>query len=201
MAIGGINSLITLLLLSGLIMASRYATIKRAAQLTESLRNLQIYENTIRPRKVNSRGAREPSKNAYVTPFGTDILTTEVVRVRTSVPGYTALATLINMPDNQAEVADTLGAKEIRTVGGFRPARIIWFRNATRSVITKKSDVTKDDYLKYDGDRDTCPFGRKVIADNQYDAFNAIKTAVLGSNAGLAVNRVSLTPERIRYNA
>lgn len=181
-------------------MASRYSKIKQAAQLTEALKNLHIYENAVRPRKVNSRGARDPAKNVYVTPFGTDIETTELVRVRNSVQGYTALATLINTSGIQGEVTDTRGTKTPAIVGGFRPARIVWFRNASRTVETKKSDVTKTDYLKYKGDRSTCAFGRGAATDNEYDAFNEIKTTILASNNGLEVNRVSLTREVVRYN-
>lgn len=180
-------------------MASRYSTIRKAAQLAEALRNLRLYEDTPRQPKLNSRGARKPSKNIYIVPFGRDLETDEVVRVRGSVAGYTALAGQINTASTQGEVTDQVGTKTVVTVSGFRPARVVWFRNATRSVIEKKSDVTKIDYLKYNGDRDSCAFGRKVATDNQYDAFDDIKTVITSSGA-LVINRVTLTPERIRYN-
>jgi hypothetical protein len=181
-------------------MASRYSRIRQAQQLAESLRNLRLYEDTPRQPRVNSRGARDPSKNTYVVPYGLDLETDEVARVRNSVQGYTALATRINQAGTQGAITDALGTKTVRVVGGYRPARLVWFRNATRSVQEKTSDVTKDKYLKYNGDRSSCAFGRNVATDNLYDAFNNIKTAVLQANPTLEVNRVSLTPEVIRYN-
>lgn len=181
-------------------MASRYSKIKQAAQLTEALNNLQLYEKTPRPKKVNTRGARDPAKNVYIIPFGVDIETDEVVRVRNSVEGYTALATLINTAGNQGETTDARGTKTPAIVGGFRPARIVWFRNASRSVTVGTSEATKQKYLKYNGDRSTCAFGRGTATDNQYDAFNEIKTTILASNPSLEVNRVSITREVIRYN-
>lgn len=180
-------------------MASRYSNIRQAAQLAESLRNLRLYEDTPRVRRVNSRGPRDPSKNLYIVPFGRDLGTDEVVRVRNSIQGYTALSPLINQAGLQGETTDARGTKTPVVVAGYRPSRIVWFRNTTRSVIAKISDVTKDSYLKYNGDRDTCAFGRGAATDNEYDSFDEIKTVIL-SNASFVVNRVSLTPERIRYN-
>ena len=181
-------------------MSSRYSNIRQAAQLTQALANLRAYEDRVPNPKVNSQGARDAAKNVYIVPFGTDLETDEVVRVRNSVQGYTALSALINQSGNQGETTDALATKKATVVGGFRPARIVWFRNATRSVTTPISEATKIKYLKYNGDRSSCAFGRGAATDNLYDAFNQIKTTVLGSNPSLAVNRVSLTPERIRYN-
>ncbi len=181
-------------------MAARYSRIRQAKQLENSLTNLRLYEDTPRVRRVNSRGAREPSITVFVVPFGADVETDEVVAVRNVGIGYTALADKINAPTTQGEVTNVRGAKTIVRVAGFNSAKVVWFRNATRSVEEKISDVTKDRYLKYNGTRSSCAFGRKATTDNQYDAFNEIKTAILTTGPTLAVNRVSLIPEKIRYN-
>jgi hypothetical protein len=180
---------------------SRYSRIRQAAQLQLALTALRAYDDTPRTPQLNTRGAQGPFTNVYVNPFGFDIETDEVIRVRNNAPAYTALATAINTTDTGAEVTNALGSKTVAIRGGFSAARIIWFRNATRSVTTPRSAVTNLQYLKYAGDRSSCAFGRKAATDNMHDAFSQIKGVLLTSNAGLAVNRVTLQPERVRYGA
>ena len=180
-------------------MARRYSRIREAGQLNAALTNYIQYLTQPRDRNIGTRGARPPSQSIYVTPFGFDVATDEVVRVRNSQDGYSALATRINAAGTGAEVLNTLGAKTLATVGQFTPARVVWFRNATRSVSVERSDVTNLQYLKYDGQRDSCGFGRKTATDNQYDAFDSIKTGILAANTNLEVNRISLSPEKYAY--
>ena len=180
-------------------MATRYSRIRSANQLADALAKLRAYEDRPKTPKVNSRGARDPAKNVYIVPFGKDLDTDEVVRVRNSIDGYAALNLQINASGTQGEVTDARGTKTPVVIPGYRPARIVWFRNQTRSVTVGRSDATGIQYLKYNGDRSTCAFGRKATTDNQYDAFDEVKTAITNA-PGLVVNRVTLTPERIRYN-
>lgn len=180
-------------------MASRYSRIRDANQLVRALENLRAYEDQERTPRVNSQGARDKQIPVYVVPFGRDILSTEVVRVNNSQPSYTALETLVNNGGGSGSVTNTAGTKTVITMNGFRPARVVWFRNAQRIVSTETSDVTRIQYLKYDGTRSTCAFGRGVDGDNMYDSFEAIKTAILTANPSLEVNRVSLQREKISY--
>ncbi|MEL6605356.1 MAG: hypothetical protein AAFP20_19255 [Cyanobacteria bacterium J06614_10] len=180
-------------------MGNRYSRIRQGAQLNTALTNYINHLTTPRTPNVGSRGPRDPRKSVYVTPFGFDIATGEVVRATNAIDAYTALAAQINAAGTGGEVTDTLGSKTIAQVGSFSPARIVWFRNATLSTQVVKSDITKLDYLKYNGDRSSCAFGREAADDNMYDAFDAIKAAILSGNAGLELNRVSLTRERYNY--
>lgn len=180
-------------------MARRYSRIREAGQLNIALTNYINYLTTPRTQNIGSRGARPASKSAYVVPFGFDVATDEVVRVQNSVAGYTALATRINTTGTGAEVTDTLGSKTLATVGQFSPARIVWFRNATRSTTVARSEVTNLEYLKYNGDRSSCAMGRKTSTDNEYDAFESVKSVILAANTSLAVNRISLSREKYSY--
>jgi hypothetical protein len=180
-------------------MANRYSRIRQARQLQEALTNYTTYLNTPRQPRVNSRGAQGARINAYVTPFGYDLPPTQVVRVRNNSDDYTVLAPRVNTSGSGAKVNNTLGSNTVVTRGGFSPARVVWFRNTTRSVSVKISDVTRTEYLKYAGERSSCAFGRAAADDNMHDAFGAVQAAILAAPPVQAINRVTLTPEKIRY--
>lgn len=180
-------------------MGRRYSRIRQAGQLNLALANYIQYLTEPRERNVGTRGPQAPRKSVYVTPFGFDLQTSEVARATNGVEDYTVLASQINAAGTGAKVTDTLGADSIATIGQFSPARLVWFRNSTRSTQVVRSEVTNLQYLKYNGDRSSCAFGRAAADDNQYDAFDAVKAAILGTNAGLETNRVSLTREKYTY--
>lgn len=180
-------------------MGRRYSRIRQAGQLNLALTNYIEYLTQPRTRNVGSRGPQAPRKSVYVTPFGFDLQANELVRATNAVEDYTVLATQINAAGTGGEVTDTLGANEVATVGSFSPARIVWFRNSNRSTTVARSEVTNLQYLKYAGDRSSCAFGRANADDNQYDAFDAIKAAILGGNPSFETNRVSLTREKYSY--
>lgn len=179
-------------------MAARYARIRQAPNLVEANQRRIAYESAVRPRRVGSQGPRDPRKAAYVTPFGIDIASGTLAKTSSTVNGYTALAAAINAGGTGGKVTDTLGSNEIAPLFRFKAAKIVWFRNATVSTSTPTSDVTGLEYLKYNGDRDVCPFGRNLETDNIHDVFNTIKAGLV-SNASLKVNRVTLTRENISY--
>ena len=177
-------------------MGNRYSDIRRGAQLARDLTNYTTYLSTPREPRVNSRGARATQRTLYITPFGQDIAAAEVVRARSAADSYTALQPYL-VSGNGAQVDTAPGANSTIRIPGFRAARVVWFRNSTRSVQEVRSRVTNRAYLKYNGDTDSCVFGRATASDDEMDVFNAIKDDILQANAGLAVNRVSLTRERI----
>ena len=181
-------------------MSRRYSRIRQAGQLNLALQNYIQYLTEPRERNVGTRGPQDPRKSVYVTPFGFDLATAELARVTNGVDDYAVLAPKINASGTGGAVTDTLGTKTIATVGRFSPARIVWFRNATRTTSVVRSEVTNLQYLKYSGDRSSCAFGRENADDNQYDAFDAIKAAILADDADYETNRVSLTREKYSYN-
>lgn len=180
-------------------MGSRYSRIRQGAQLNIALTNYIQHLTEPRTPDVGSRGPRPPRKSVYVTPFGFDLPTGELARASNGVDDYAVLATQINAAGTGGEITDTLGSSTIAQVGRFSPARIVWFRNTSLVTTVTRSDVTNLQYLKYSGDRSSCAFGRAAADDNQYDAFDAIKAAILGSNPSLELNRVSLTREKYSY--
>lgn len=180
-------------------MARRYSRIREAGQLNLALTSYIQYLTTPRERNIGSQGPRPDSKAAYVVPFGFDIATDELVRVQNSVEGYTALAGRVNTAGTGAEVVDTLGTKSVASVGQFSPSRVVWFRNATRTTTVARSAVTNLQYLKYSGDRSSCAMGRKTATDNEYDAFESVKSVILQATPTLEVNRISLSREKYSY--
>lgn len=178
-------------------MARRYSRIKQGALYNAGLQNYIQYLQTAatRPRNIGTRGARGDTALAYITPFGFDVAVDELANSRVNPEDYTALSTYINGAGTGAEVSNTLGANNLIDEKGFRAARVIWFNNATRNVTVERSDVTQIQYLKYTGDRRSCPFGRATATDDQIDAFNGVKAAIVQARSGDAINRVSLQRE------
>jgi hypothetical protein len=181
-------------------MSSRYSNIRQAVQLQAALTALRAHEDRVRTPQINSRGAQGARKNVYVNAFGFTFESTEVLRVRNNSADYTTLSTPINNAATGAKVTDALGSNTVVVRPGFSPARIVWFRNATRSVTPARSEATNQEYLKYAGERSSCAFGRKTVADSQNSVFDAIKTAITAANPGNVINRITLQPERVRYS-
>lgn len=179
-------------------MGRRYSDIKRATELKEALTRYTTYLTTPRPRQLNSRGPRDTSKIVFLAPFTITVGTDEVVQARVNPAHYTKLGASINGAGTGAEVLETVGAKTLIDLGRFSSARVVLFENSTRSVTVATSDVTGTQYLKYAGDRYSCPFGAKLATDDMIDAYQAVKAAVLvaGTTATADVKRVSLIREK-----
>ena len=179
---------------------SRYSDIRRGAQLNQALTRYTSYLTTPRTSNVNSRGALDAQQTVGVVPFDLDI-TGDYVAVRSPVAGVSQLKDEIDgVTGLKVLAAADLNSKTAQAVTGFKPARVVTFQNATRAVTVATSDVTSQQYLKYSGDRFSCAFGRatKTGTGKMVDLFDALKVA-LKARTGLAVNRVSLTPERYSF--
>lgn len=179
---------------------SRYSDIRRGAQLAEAQQQYIQHISTPRDPNIGSRGPRPPQKPVYVVPYTFDLgAVDEVLQVNNSVTGYAALAANINGVAT-AEVTDALGAKNVAPMNGFRPARIVWVSAANKTLVAKRSEITNQLYGSYaNTTRHSCAFGSTADADDMHDAFAAIKVAILAANAGLEINRVSLTRENLSY--
>ncbi len=179
-------------------MSNRYSRVRRGAQYNEALNNYITHLQTMGTRqpKLNSRGALGTRKQVFLTPFDKDLATDEVIEARMAADHWTVMAPFINHTSTNAELLETLGSKTVVSSVGFTPAKVIYFRNTTRSVTVAKSDVTKMDYLKYAGDRYTAPFGRKAATDDEADCAAAIRAKINADNASFAIRRISFTPER-----
>ena len=179
---------------------SRYSDIRRGAQLNQSLTRYTSYLTTPRTPNVNSRGALDAQQSVGVIPFDLDI-TDDYVAARSPVAGVSRLQSVIDGVSGLKVLAgNDLTGQTAQAVTGFKAARVTTFENATRGVTVATSDVTNQQYLKYSGDRFSCAFGRATAAGTgkMIDLFDALKGA-LKARTGLAINRVSLTPERYAF--
>ncbi|MEL7354054.1 MAG: hypothetical protein AAFN38_21710 [Cyanobacteria bacterium J06560_5] len=177
-------------------MGGRYSDIRRGGQLKIDLDNYINYLTQPRERNVGNGGDRSPQTAVYVTPFGKDLDTDELASVNAPQSGYAALNSFL-VASNGADLTNAIGTKTPVEINGYRPAKVVWFRNATKVKTVVRSSVTNRQYLKYEGDRDTCPFGRAAATDDMMDVFLAIKADIKQANSTLEVNRISLTRERI----
>ena len=175
---------------------ARYSDIRRGGELKYALDNwithMTDYES--RDSGIGQGQERGEQSTVYVVPFMKDLTLDQVVEVSVTATHLSALRSYIASADG-AEVIEAIGTKTPIVIKGFRPARVTWFRNATKVKSVQTSKVTKLKYLKYEGDRSACPFGRQTDSDDQQDAYNAVR-AQLKAEAGLAVNRISLVRER-----
>lgn len=178
-------------------MGNRYSRIKQAAKLEAARIALQAYENAAatRPSRIGQGQPRDLDAIVYLAPFTVKVAADEVVSAKAYNDGFTTLGTLINA-STVAEVSSSLGANSVVNIPKFSPARIVWFRNTTRSVTTPLSKFTNQEYLKYSGDSFSCPFGATADTDDMIDSFLDVKTRILAVN-GYAVSRVSLTREKV----
>lgn len=176
----------------------RYSDIKRAARLKVGLDNYINHLQTMgtRPSRIGTQGARNLDETLFIQPFTVTVGVSEFVSARCTTDSRTKLLTIVNGAADAA-VTITLGANDLIDLGKFRPARVVYFENSTRSVSVQTSDVTGLQYLKYAGDRFSLPFGAQTATSDQTDAFLAAKAAILTANAAAAIKRVSLGREYV----
>lgn len=182
-------------------MGKRFSDIKRGAELEAARVAYFNYWETkaTRPSGVGTGTPRELDAVCYVQPFTTDVAADEVVTAKAYNQGYTTLSTYINGVPTAA-VTNTIGANSIVNIPKFRAARVTWFRNTTRQVSTPTSKFTNQEYLKYTGERFSCPFGATADTDDMIDSFLSVKAALLAVS-GYAVSRVSLKREEVGIEA
>lgn len=179
-------------------MGTPYSDIRASARLRPALDRYIQYLNgeLTRPSRVGTQGARTNTKTVYLTPFGFDIAVDDIYSSTVDPNDYSALSSLIT--GNGGDSAETL-TKDLIIRPGFIAARFVTFLNASRAVEVKTSDITGLEYLKYNGTRRSCPFGRATATDDQDDVFAAAKAAFLAANTGAAVKRASLSREKLKY--
>lgn len=183
-------------------MGRRYSDIKRAAKLKQGLDNYVNYLQTsaTRPSRIGTQGPRNLSQTVYVEPFTIDYGVDGVVMARANPAHYNALQATINASPQAAVITNATGKTQL-SLPKFSAARVVLFRNNTRSVTVATSDVTGLRYLKYNGDRFSCPFGGTADVDDMISAFLDVKARLLVANAAAAVKRVSLVREKVGIEA
>ncbi|MGB3201116.1 MAG: hypothetical protein WBA99_09445 [Nodosilinea sp.] len=128
------------------------------------------------------------------------VATDEFLQARCSQDSDTKLRAIVNGV-SEAAITNTLGANTVIALPKFRAARVVYFENSTRSVSVQSSDVTGLQYLKYNGERFSIPFGAQTATSDQTDAFLQAKAAILAANAAAAIKRVSLSREYVGIEA
>ncbi|MGD1906448.1 MAG: hypothetical protein ACFB0C_10705 [Leptolyngbyaceae cyanobacterium] len=177
-------------------MGNRYSRIRRGAQYNEALTNYITHLSTPRVPNLNSQGPRNLNKTVYVNPFKIDIAADELARAKMNPDHFVRLGARVNAAGTGGSVEENLGANSIVALSKFRAARVVLFHNATRTVTVETSEVTRQRYLKYAGDRFSCPFGRNLENDDEADAFLGIRAAIEAAETGDIV-RVSWTREKV----
>ena len=175
-------------------MGRRYSDIKRAANLKAALDNYTAYLATPRTPKVGLGKALTERVALQVESFGGGG-GGAAISVRGAKAGFDRLGTTINASSGAKVAAAASGAKFVR---GFKAAMVITFENSARSAKSKDSAITKQPYLKYEGERFACPFGAKTATDKEIEA-GAELISAMKQRTGLIINRVSITPERMSY--
>ncbi|MBE9179111.1 hypothetical protein IQ268_11115 [Oculatella sp. LEGE 06141] len=132
-----------------------------------------IREAATEPPNFGSRGARGPSREIGVVPFSFDIPANNLVIVSASGKSWTKLNPTIGTYAD----ATLGGSVEKQRIGGFKPARLIYFESATRSVTTPISKRTGLEYQKYAGTTYTAPYGRgSGDGNDEYEVFMDLRS-------------------------
>lgn len=176
----------------------RYSDIKRGAKLKVGLDNYINHLQTMgtRPSRIGTRGAMNLDETLFIQPFTVTVGLTEYLQARCTTESRTKLLTIVDGAADAA-ISTAIGGGDLITLSKFRPARVVYFENSTRSVSVQTSDVTGLQYLKYAGERFSIPFGAQTATSDQTDAFLSAKAAILTANAAAAIKRVSLNREYV----
>lgn len=178
-------------------MANRFSRIKQGAELNQALDNYVDYIRNAanRPTKRmqgGTRGARRKTVVRAVIPFGVDVDGIEVYEVRVGQDSAEALAESLGAQRLITPAADA----DIKRVKGFKPARVVVFAgNGSASYVASK--ITKQYYLKYEGDSYSAPFGATTETEEEAAGARLVKSAVKTQFAAKDIIRISFQPERI----
>lgn len=173
-------------------MARRFSDIKRAKRLETALAGYMTYLQKPASTTLPTYKARPKQQSLILSPFGIEL---EGETKAVVYAGEASVTNLLPIVSQVADVAENPGTGDLAELTGFRPARVINFASATKTVTTGDSKFTGLPYRKYAGDRFALPFGRKTSTDVEIDISKAIKARLRG-RPNLEVNRVSFTPER-----
>lgn len=172
-------------------MARRFSRIRQAAYLSQAVDNyVQWIQNAAS--RVPNVGGGTPRPNQVelgIQPFNVDFDAASDVRflARVSQPSRTFMESAVGT----AAVVPG-GAITAQKVAGWKPAKITLFVGTGTSTAAT-SAITGLRYLKYNGTNYAHPFGKISATDREQTRFNAIKTALAGTN-----RRFSLQSEVFR---
>jgi hypothetical protein len=127
---------------------------------------------------IGTKGSRPAQTELYVQPFGQDLPDDLFLRVSALTPSWTTLKTVAPIA---ARTKDTLAAtaKKVR-ISKFKASRVVRrTKDATGTASTSKLTGLK--YLKYNSTSISAPFGRSTATENEGEAFDVIRTAILAS--------------------
>lgn len=164
----------------------RFSRIRAVKRLTPALAAYEAWEDQrgTRPRVARPASSKPGGYSArQIIPFGRDSV--ELVRVRVSNRAVAAIGSIIATRGEEA-TANAI------TLGNFQPAKAIIFIGTGTSTEVR-SEITNLTYEKRTGNSFTAAFGGATATEKEFQAQQAISTAVFSSP-----NRsVSFTPERM----
>lgn len=178
-------------------MSRRNIHIRRGLEYNTGLENYVKYLTDLDTRptkrmKGGTRGARRKFILRVLLPFGMTVTADTLVEVRVSEKSDTALATPIGarLKKDAADLAKGL------TFNKFRPARVSVFEgNGNATYVPSK--YTKLNYLKYEGDGYSLPFGALTATEEEQDGAKAVRAGVRTTFSASDIVRVSFSPEKV----
>jgi hypothetical protein len=173
-------------------MARKYSRILQAAKYYSAIDNYIKYitDASKRGQNVGEGKARAASKILYIEPFGVKLGTDVEAQVSGALTTWSQRQAIFALHTKDT-IANTVTPVKLE---GFRAARAVITTGRATTGTRKVSKVTGMAYLDYKGTSTSLPFGRKNATETQAEAFDELKTALLGAVQGALV---TLQPEKI----
>jgi hypothetical protein len=170
-------------------MARRFSNIRQAPRLNTAFTAYRAWEDAQATRTPNIGGgvARGRSVPVQLSPFGLDLAADESILIKVTQRSRTFMSGGIGT-HVQAPTATA------RRRAGFKPAKVVLFAGTGTSRV-ERSEITGLPYLKKAGESYTHGFGAATATEREYEAFNAVATALTDQNGNYTA---SYQPETFR---
>lgn len=174
----------------------RFSRIKQGAELNQALDNYVNYirDTANRPTKRlqgGTRGARRKTVIRGVQPFGQELAANTFYEVRIGEDSITALGSAVG-----TRLKEIQAPANVMRVKGFRPAKFSVFAGNGNAVYAQ-SKITRQYYLKYDGDNYSIPFGASSETEEEAQGAQVVKAAINNALGDKDIKRFSYQPERL----
>jgi hypothetical protein len=176
--------------------ADRYSRILTSAKYYAAIDNYIKYitDASKRGSRVGEGDPRPKSKVLWIRPFFKELAENQKVKVSAAEPTWTSVRNITGVGTRVSETAPGDGNDQLK-LKEYSAARVVIVRGRTAQGVKKVSKVTGMPYLSYGGKSTSFPFGSANDTDLVEEAYNEIRTAILGSSS-FSGAIVSLIPEK-----
>ena len=179
-------------------MATRFGRLRQSQKLSEAYNNFKEWQDLPYDPQPGSQGQAKSRLPVYLHPFGLEFEQDEVFSSKADPDTFDELSGYLTGTGGAVSQTKSSTEKLIK-VSGFRAARVVIFRNGTYQASPKTSEITKQQYLKYEGERLSLPFGQASGTDEMVTVFNQVRSNIFDAlTATNAILRVSLQAEKLR---